>query len=312
MTLISTLSTLVGRAGRAVAGGALGLALTAAVALPMLTPAPARAQDAAPALWVVRDADSTLYLFGSVHVLKPDTQWSSARVDAALDSADEIWFEIPNMDDPSAGVAFIQQNGVSPDRPLSSLLSADEMTRLDAAARGIGATGAQMDPMRPWFAAITLTIAQVVKAGYQPGSGVDLTLLARARAAEKPVKGFETVDQQLGIMAGMSEADQVGFLRYTLEGVDEADAVLGGMVEAWRAGDTDRLNAIIIDEWRRDYPALYEALLTRRNADWAEQIEDRLEGSGVSFIVVGAGHLVGTESVQTFLARKGITATRVE
>ena len=310
MKLTSTLSSLITRAGRAVAGGALGLALTAAFVLPLATPA--RAQDAAPALWVVRDADSTLYLFGSVHVLKPDTAWASDRVDAAFDSADEIWFEIPDMDDPNAGLAFIRQNGISQDRPLSSLLNAEDLARLDAAARGIGASAAQLDPMRPWFAAVTLSVAQIVKAGYQPGSGVELTLLARAREAGKPIKAFETVDQQLGILAGMPEEEQLEFLRYSLKGVDEATEVLDGMVAAWRVGDADGLEAIVIDEWRRDYPELYGAMLTRRNADWAEQIEDRLEGAGVSFVIVGAGHLVGDESVQTFLARKGITATRVE
>jgi len=300
------------RLGRAVVGTALGLALTAAVALPLLTPAPARAQEAAPALWVVRDADSTLYLFGTVHVLKPDTDWASTRVDQAFDSAQDIWFEIANPDDTAAVLPLIQQHGVSMDRPLSSLLSADEIARLDVAARAIGVTAAQMDPMRPWFAGVTLSMAPLTKAGYDPASGVELTLLARAKAADKSIHAFESLEQQVRMLAEMPEDMQLGFLRSTLQDYDRAAQMLDGMVAAWRVGDTQALDAVMVEEMARDYPDLYARMLTDRNADWADQIQERLKGSGVTFIAVGAGHLVGDASVQTFLAQKGITATRVE
>ena len=300
------------RLGRAVVGTALGLALTAAVALPLLTPAPARAQEAAPALWVVRDADSTLYLFGTVHVLKPDTDWASTRVDQAFDSAQDIWFEIANPDDTAAVLPLIQQHGVSMDRPLSSLLTADEIAHLDVAARAIGVTAAQMDPMRPWFAGLTLSMAPLTKAGYDPASGVELTLLARAKAADKSIHAFESLEQQVRMLAEMPEDMQLGFLRSTLQDYDRAAQMLDGMVAAWRVGDTQALDAVMVEEMARDYPDLYARMLTDRNADWADQIQERLKGSGVTFIAVGAGHLVGDASVQTFLAQKGITATRVE
>ena len=309
---VSLTRSVAARLGRAVAGTALGLALTAAVALPLLTPAPVHAQEASPALWVVRDADSTLYLFGTVHVLKPDTAWASARVDQAFDSAQDIWFEIANPDDTAAVLPLIQQHGVSMDRPLSSLLSADEIARLDVAARAIGVTAAQMDPMRPWFAGVTLSMAPLTKAGYDPASGVELTLLARAKAADKSIHAFESLEQQVRMLAEMPEDMQLGFLRSTLQDYDRAAQMLDGMVAAWRVGDTQALDAVMVEEMARDYPDLYARMLTDRNADWADQIQERLKGSGVTFIAVGAGHLVGDASVQTFLAQKGITATRVE
>ena len=312
MSLTSFFSATVVRAGRAIAGTALGLALTAAVALPLLTPAPAHAQDAAPALWVVRDADSTIYLFGTVHVLKPGTDWASARVDQAFDSAQDVWFEIDNPDDTAAVMPLIQQHGLSMDRPLSSLLTADEIARLDVAARAIGASAAQMDPLRPWFAGLTLSMAPLTKAGYDPTSGVELTLLARAKTAGKSIHAFESLEQQVRMLAEMPEDMQLGFLRSTLHDYDRAAEMLDGMVAAWRTGDTETLDAVMVEEMARDYPALYRIMLTDRNADWANQIEARLKGSGVTFVAVGAGHLVGDTSVQTFLARKGITAARVE
>ncbi|MDO9077377.1 MAG: TraB/GumN family protein, partial [Brevundimonas sp.] len=139
---------------RTALGLVLGLGLAGAVAFQPArafaqaaeaAPAPAvasrvvpQAEGAGPALWVIRDADSTLYLFGTVHVLRPTTAWGSARVDAAFDSADQIWFEISNPDDQAAIVPLIQQHGISPDRPLSSLLNAEEMTALNAAAAAAG------------------------------------------------------------------------------------------------------------------------------------------------------------------------------
>lgn len=310
MTLFSSLSAAAARIGRVLTGTALGLALTAAFVLPLATPA--RAQDAAPALWVVRDADSTIYLFGTVHVLKPDVAWASARVDQAFDSAGDVWFEISDPDNTAAIVPLIQQHGLSPDRPLSSRLAADELARLDVAARSIGATAAQMDPMRPWFAGLNLAMAPLTKAGYAAGSGVELTLLARAKESGKTVRAFETLEQQIRMMATMPEEVELSFLRSGLEDYDRADEMLDGMVAAWRVGDTDALNAVMVEEMARDYPDLYRIMLTDRNADWANQIEERLKGSGVTFVAVGAGHLVGEGSVQDYLARKGVTATRVE
>jgi uncharacterized protein YbaP (TraB family) len=309
---------------RSAFGAVLGLGLAAAVAFqpaeavaqaaatveaaaaPALRAVPP-AEGAGPALWVVRDADSTVYLFGTVHVLRPTTAWGSTRVDAAFDSADQIWFEISNPDDQAAIMPLIRQHGLSPDRPLSSLLTETEMTDLNAAATAAGLNPAQIDVFRPWFAGLTLSVAPLVKAGYDPQSGVELILKARADAAGKPVQGFETIDKQIGILAGMSEADQLSFLRSTLEAYDDATVELDRMVEAWAGGDVATLETVAVNEMRDEAPAVYEALLVKRNTDWAGQIETLLEGSGTAFIAVGAAHLAGDDSVQAILRQRGVT-----
>ena len=259
-----------------------------------------------PALWVIREEDSTLYLFGSVHVLRPTTAWETARIKAAFDASSDIWMEISNPDDQAAIVPLIQQHGLSPQTPLSSLLTADEFADLDAAAQTMGATAAQLDPMRPWLAGLTLSVAPLTKAGYDPKSGVELILKSRAEAAGKPIHGFETIDEQVRILAGLPEAAQVDFLRTTLEDFDEAVTLLDGMVTAWSGGDVDELDRIIVEEMKVDAPAVYDALLVRRNANWTAQIETLLKGSGTTFIVVGAGHLAGADSVQSMLQAKGV------
>ena len=265
-----------------------------------------QAEGQGPALWVVRDADSTLYLFGTVHVLRPTTAWGSPRVDAAFDSADQIWFEISNPDDQAAIVPLIQQYGISPDRPLSSLLTAEEMTSLNALAASAGMPAAQVDVFRPWFAALVLSVAPSIRAGYDPRSGVETILKARAEAAGKPISGLETIDKQVAILAGMSEADQLAFLRTLLESYEDATVELDRMVGAWATGAVALLEEIAVDEMQTEAPALYEALLVRRNTDWANQIQTMLEGSGTVFIAVGAAHLAGDDSVQEILEARGV------
>lgn len=315
MTLSACLRSSVSTLARGALGVAGGLALFVAIAgVPAdalaQTTAPAAAapiQGEGPALWVIKDVDSTLYLFGSVHVLRPTTGWASPRVEAAFDSASDIWFEISNPDDQAALMPLIQQHGLSPETPLSSRLTPQENAELEAAAQAMGASAAQLQPMKPWLAALSLSVAPLVKAGYDPKSGVELVLKARAEAAGKPIHGFETIDKQIGILAGMPEDVQLTFLRETLKDYENAVTMLDTMVEAWAKGDVATLDRVMVEEMKDASPALYQAVLVDRNTDWANQIQTMLEGSGTAFIAVGAGHLTGDDSVQSILQKRGVT-----
>lgn len=327
MTFVRLLKTSVFTVARGAVGVAGGLALFAAVAgapvqahaealtqaqpaAPAASPAPIQGQG--PALWVVKDADSTLYLFGSVHVLRPTTGWASPRVQAAFDSASDIWFEISNPDDQAAIVPLIQQRGLSLDTPLSSRLTPEENTQLDEAAKAMGASAAQLQPMRPWLAALSLSVAPLVKAGYDPKSGVELVLKARAEAAGKPIHGFETIDKQIGILADLPDDVQLAFLRETLKDYDEATVKLDEMVADWARGDVPAIERLMVQEMKTDSPALYQALLVDRNTDWANQIQTLLQGSGTAFIAVGAAHLAGPDSVQAQLKARGVDVEAVQ
>ena len=327
MIFVRLLKASVFTVARGAVGVAGGLALFAAVAgapvqahaealaqaqpaAPAASPAPIQGQG--PALWVVKDADSTLYLFGSVHVLRPTTGWASPRVQAAFDSASDIWFEISNPDDQAAIVPLIQQRGLSLDTPLSSRLTPEENTQLDEAAKAMGASAAQLQPMRPWLAALSLSVAPLVKAGYDPKSGVELVLKARAEAAGKPIHGFETIDKQIGILADLPDDVQLAFLRETLKDYDEATVKLDEMVEDWARGDVPAIERLMVQEMKTDSPALYKALLVDRNTDWANQIQTLLQGSGTAFIAVGAAHLAGPDSVQAQLKARGVDVEAVQ
>lgn len=264
-----------------------------------------------PGLWVVRDADSTLYLFGTVHVLKPDTAWGTRRVDQAFASADEYWFEIADLNNQDGVVPLIQAKGLSPQRPLSSLLTAEEMADLDLAARTVGSTAAQLDPLRPWLASLQLALASIQKAGYVAANGGDQVLHARAAATGKPIKGFETAPQQIGFIADMSEEAQLAMLRSGLKEFDQAEAFLDRMVTAWSTGDVDGLDSLIGQEMKAESPEMYAVMLTRRNQAWADQIQTLLAGSGTAFISVGAGHLAGVDSLQAQLEQRGVRVERI-
>ena len=299
------------------AGMALGLAAWAAIfageayAETPIAPAPiARAAGDGPPLWVVRDADSTVYLFGTIHLLKPDTAWGSDKVDAAFDSASDVWFEVTNPDDQAALVPVFQRYGLSPDRPLSSWLTVDELATLAKAAPAAGLTAQQIDPFRPWFAALMIATGPLTAAGYDPKLGVEMNLRARALAAGKTIHGFETLDQQIGGLARMSDAGQMTYLRHYLKTYDKAAADLDGVVAGWIASDQAAMAQYAHENGRAISEETHQIFMASRNADWAEQIETLLKGSGTSFIAVGLGHLAGDDTVQNLLAARGISVIR--
>jgi hypothetical protein len=284
-----------------------GLAALAILAAGAVAAFPAAAD---PALWVVRDEDSTIYLLGTVHVLRPETVWRSPAIDKALAEADALWIEV-EADDPAAMQPLIRKYGLDSAKPLSSKLTPEQKARLDAAAAGMGASGAALEPLRPWLAGLTLSVGPLVKAGYDPASGVESRLKAAARDAGKPIRTLETLEQQIGFFANLPPAVELAFLLSALDEMDSGPAILDSLVAAWSAGDQEALNALMVSEMAADYPELYQALLVDRNKDWAGQIQTLLGGKGVSVIAVGAAHLVGDDSVQAQLLARDIAVERL-
>ena len=287
------------------------LAVDAHAAETPAAPAPiARASGDGPALWVIRDADSTIYLYGAIHMLKDGTAWGSDKVDAAFDSASNVWFEVTNPDDQSALGPLFQQYAMSPDKPLSSWLTPQEQATLDTAVRAVGMSPAQIDPARPWFAALMIATGPLTAAGFAPENSVELNLRARALAAGKSIHGLETLDQQVGGLARMSDEGQMIYLRSYLSTYATAADQMQRAVAGWSTGDTTAMDRFAFENGRAISEEVHQIFLAKRNADWADQIESLLKGSGVSFIAVGAAHLAGDDSLQAQLAAKGITVTR--
>lgn len=270
-----------------------------------------RGEGAGPPLWVVRDADSTVYLFGTVHVLRPGTAWGSDKVDAAFASASDIWVEIADQDDQAVIMPVIQQHGVDPSRPLSSILSAADFAAFDKVAQANGASGAALDAYRPWLAAFMISMSGPTNAGYRSEAGVDKTLMDRARAQGKALHGFETADIQVRLIASMSEEAQIAYLNNYVRNADGIVNNLDDTVAAWLKGDaaeTGRLNRVNTRDIHED---IHRAALIERNADWTNQIETMMQGAGTAFVAVGAAHLMDQDSVIDMLTAKGFTVERL-
>lgn len=289
--------------------------------LALLAANPALAQDHAghtaaapagkgPALWKVADEDTTIYLFGTVHVLPKNIEWYDATIAKAFDSAGTIVTEIPMDAASEAQMAQLTQaKGMLPaGTTLRSLLNAEQTAAYTAAMGKIGVPVEAFDPVKPWLAGLTLSILPLMQQGYDPNSGVEKVLLAKAEGKEKGA--LETAEFQLGIFDSMTQEAQVAFMMEAATNIDEVKPMLDSMVAEWSEGDAEGL-AAIMNEGMSD-PAVAEALLYKRNANWAEWIDTRLDTPGTVFVAVGAGHLAGAKSVQDYLAQKGIMVTRVK
>lgn len=267
-------------------------------------------KDADPALWVVKDADTTIYLFGTVHVLKPGLGWFDEGVKAAFDKSDELVLE---MIEPDAATmqGLIMKTALNPKGPtLTEKLPADKREAYAKAMTDVGVPAAALDRFDPWFAAVTLSIAGLPKLGYDPESGAERTLSVAAKAANKQVIGLETAEQQLGYFDALPEPLQVKFLVSTVDDYPRMATELDKMIASWSAGDPEALGKTMNEELA-DTPELSKVLLADRNTRWAEWIEQRLQKPGTVFVAVGAGHLAGAESVQAQLAKHKLTVTRI-
>jgi uncharacterized protein len=270
---------------------------------------PAEATVAAnPAIWRVKGAHGTVYLFGSVHVMKPNVDWETAKVKAALTSSDVIYLEVANIDDTTSIQPLAMQYGLDQAHPLSSKISKEDVALLDAAAKGMGLPGEQMfEPMQPWLVSASLQVLPMLKAGYAPTSGIDNKLLAESKGEKKPIKGFETMIDQLHMVADLPQEQQVAMLHREITELDKSAAQMNDIVDAWEHGDVEKIGRIDNDELATKYPAEYKRLVVDRNTKWAATLDGLLKdpATGTVFVAVGAAHLAGPDSVLKMLEKDG-------
>ena len=261
-----------------------------------------------PAIWRVKGTHGTVYLFGSVHIMKPNVVWKSEKVKTALTSSDELYLEIANIDDTASAQPMVMQYGIDAEHPLSTKISKDDVALLDAAAKSMGLPGeAAFEPMQPWLVSVTLSMVPMVKAGYAPTSGIDMKLLAEAKGDNKPVKGFETMTEQLHMLADVSQEEQVKMLHKDLAELDKSAAEMNDLVAAWEKGDVEKIGKIDNDELATKYPEEYKRIVVDRNTKWVAKLDGILKdpATGTVFVAVGAAHLAGPDSVIKMLEKNG-------
>ena len=294
------------------------LAAFALAAIPLAAPAWAETPAATtavaerhlkPALWKVADADTTIYLFGTIHALPKGLVWLDGPVASALAESGELVTEIP--DAPAAQQQqTVRAIGLLQGETLRSLMSDVDRAAYEALLARLRIPAEAFDPLEPWLAGITLGVMPYAMAGYGADDGVEAVLRKAALAKGKKQGALETVEFQLGLFDKLPREAQLKFLGEAVRDFDKGTAIIGTMTEDWGKGDSDALARLLNDEM--DDPDLAEALLYQRNRNWAAWIRKRLDQPGAVFVAVGAGHLAGAGSVQDVLKAQGIATSRVQ
>lgn len=275
------------------------------------SPGQAPKTDLDPAMWVVKDADTTIYLFGTVHALDGKGDWFNDEVKTAFDASSELVMEIITPEDPAAVAPLLQKYAFDTSgKSLTSKLSSKHQAMLAVKLKALGMPPAALDRFRPFFAAMTLTVLDMQLLGINPESGVEKVLTKAAKARKIAIGQVETMEAQMAMLGALEEKEQVRLLEKTLEESAEAKKTLAKLMSAWGKGDAKAV-ADMLNETNTDSPALYKLLISDRNKAWAEWIDTRLDKPGKVFMAVGAGHLAGPDSVQRYLKDKGIRTSLV-
>jgi len=293
-------------------GGRRLAAFSAIAATACAAPA-AEPNHSAPAMWKVADSDTTIYLFGTIHLLPKDTAWRSPAFDKAAAGSDTLVVEtVVDEDHPEATIGELFKLAMSDGLPpLSARVPADKKAALEAAVAKSGIPPAVFDKMETWAAGFMLLSVQFKDLGLDPGSGVETSLRKQFTAGGKPIDQLETNAEQLGFFDKLSEEAQRKFLLGVIEESGELKGQFEGMLSAWKRGDVKSIaqsfNADLDDE-----AELKDALLVRRNANWARWVRGRLDKPGTVLVAVGAGHLAGDQSVVSVLQKEGVKVTRIQ
>lgn len=259
-------------------------------------------------LWTVEGQKNTVYLLGSIHVLRPGDEGLPQVAEDAYADAEQLVMEI-DMDDLLSGdaislLSLMQEMALLPEgESLKATLGHDYAT-INERARQSGLDLALFDRFAPWFVATTLLQLELTRRGFSPELGIEQSIAARAVADGKPIRGLETAEQQFAILAGLPMPLQKRFLIMTLEDTEDLDEQLDGLLDAWYAGDSAALAGLLAEEYEA-FPELYGPLTEDRNRAWVAQLVELLDDPDDYLVVVGALHLVGRNSVVDLLEKRG-------
>jgi uncharacterized protein YbaP (TraB family) len=290
------------------------LAIVPLTACATAQPAPqaAPAAQARPALWKIADEDTTIYLFGTIHLLPPGLEWRTPALEKAIAASDALVLETQLGTDLSRTGRKMMEMGLSPGLPpLLERVPEDKRPALQKLIEKAGISTRSLDRMETWAAAMSLFASSFRGMGFKAEAGAEQGLSASFRDTGKPITGLETVEQQFGFFDSLSEESQRAFLVGSIDDPEEARRQLEAMIQAWAAGDTDAI-ARTFDSETALSPELRQILMVGRNKAWAEWLDKRLDEPGTLMVAVGAGHLAGQDSVQTMLKALGIRTTRLQ
>jgi uncharacterized protein YbaP (TraB family) len=264
-------------------------------------------------LWRVQSKRSTVYLLGSVHLLKKDVYPLSRTIESAFEKSDALAVEADINDISRLDIQKLMSSAFySGDDTLEKHVSRDTFDAVKDQTERLGLPLEFVYNQKPWFLGLTLESLELMKSGYDPEYGIDKYFLSKA-AGKKKILELESLDYQIDLLSGLDDTEQELFLLYTLKDLKILVQEVDKLVEAWKSGAAESMESTItksFTEDRRFYP-IYEKLIYKRNRNMTLKIEGFLRTSGTYFVVVGAAHLLGDRGIIQFLKEKGFTVEQL-
>jgi uncharacterized protein len=263
-------------------------------------------------VWRIDGGKSPVYLAGSFHLLRKKDLPYPRPIEIAYRASQEIWFEMPpgEVEDPQVALKMMAAGALPAGTRLENVVSAETYRKVEK-WDGEPIVKQLLNSMRPWMAALTVTMIEYQKLGGDPRYGIEKVYEEKAKQDHKPTAGFETADFQIGLFSNFTADQQEEMLSQTFDELKESRGMIDQLITAWRNGDGGKL-AKLLDEGFKDHADIKKLLLTDRNARWIEPIEKLLQGDKPALVIVGAGHLCGEGSVVEILEKKGWKLARVE
>jgi len=285
-----------------------------ALLLALLQPVAAQQRSATATrqpLWKIEGKAATVYLLGSVHLLKKENYPLAAPIEAAFDRAKVVVFEtdIEAFEKPEFQMKLLSKSALPEGDTLRNHLSPKLYEQLATQSKESGLPSGAIEKLKAGLAALTIEHLEMQKLGLDEKLGVDYHFFQRARKAGKEMIGLDTPDFHLELLTGLSKEEGEAILRSTLEDIRTLKQDLPQLLKSWQTGDMKTLANLLNEEMEKD-PALYKRLVVDRNKRWVPKIEELVRGDKDAIIIVGVGHLAGKQSVIELLEKNGLKVTQ--
>ena len=268
-----------------------------------------------PVLWKIQSKQNTVFLFGSIHIADQSIYPLRTTIENAYDNSDILVVEVDETqaDQVKLNQILMTQGFYPGAETIADHINQDTMQMLQKFLGKTGIPYPTVARMRPGLIAITLTVARIVQLGYSPELGIDRHFITKARKEKKPIEQLETAEWQMELMLSFSDDDLM--LKHTVISLDEMGDIFMEIMNAWKSGDNERIEAVMLTDQLKEHPEfeeLFKRLFDARNVAMTSKILNMLEQSKNYFVVVGAGHLVGEQGIVSLLKKQGFTVQSIQ
>jgi uncharacterized protein YbaP (TraB family) len=263
-------------------------------------------------LWKIESGTGTLYLQGSVHLLKAEDYPLAPEIEEAYSNSDVLVLEadMQEMLDPATQQKIMAKAMLPAGKSLKTELSAESYAALARAFEESGLPIAMFETFKPWFASMTVVMSRMQKMGFDPGRGLDQHFYYKAAAEKKQVIGLESVDFQIDLFDSLARGNEDAYLDRTLEELAMLETMLDELITSWKKGDIETLGKTLQESFE-DYPELKQKFLLDRNKTWVSKLNKLLKSDKTHMVVVGAAHIPGEGGLLELLEKKGCKITQL-